>query len=166
MNKNKWFLNGGRGSGRSLRLLCETYENKIAALEKENTELRQAKEGKVVEHFEAYGQCRDSRRIAELEAENERLTVSYETLKLHDEEEIGMLKSENAELKKKNLATQDAVTMQMYTNKANKEIADRQLTKAKDLLAKWVELFKPKVGNIPPIPIQVETERFLSELEK
>lgn len=40
MNKNKWFLNGGRGSGRSLRLLCETYENKIADLEKENAELK------------------------------------------------------------------------------------------------------------------------------
>lgn len=33
MNKNKWFLNGGRGSGRTIRLLCETYENKIADLE-------------------------------------------------------------------------------------------------------------------------------------
>lgn len=33
MNNNKWFLNGGRESGRSFRLLCETYENKIADLE-------------------------------------------------------------------------------------------------------------------------------------
>ena len=33
MNKNKCFLNSGRGSGRSFRLLCETYENKIAELE-------------------------------------------------------------------------------------------------------------------------------------
>lgn len=45
--------------------------------------------------------------IAELEAENERLTVSYETLKLHDEEEIGMLKSENAELKDDNKVMAD-----------------------------------------------------------
>ena len=30
-------------------------------------------EGKVVEHFEAYGQCRDSRRIAELEAQIEEM---------------------------------------------------------------------------------------------
>ena len=37
-----------------------------------------------------------------------------------------------------------------------------QLTKAKELLSKWVELFKPKGGNIPPTPIQVETEQFLS----
>ena len=40
MNKNKWFLNGGRGSGRAIRLLCETYENRIADLEKENAELK------------------------------------------------------------------------------------------------------------------------------
>jgi len=43
-------------------------------------------------------------------------------------------KDENAELKKKNLDTQDAVTMQMYTNNANKEIADRRLNEAKNLI--------------------------------
>ena len=42
----------------------------------------------------------------------------------------------------------------------------QQLTKAKELLTKWVELFKPKVGNIPPTPIQVDTEQFLKEIEK
>ena len=34
MNKNKWFLNGGRGSGRTIRLLCATYENRIAELKR------------------------------------------------------------------------------------------------------------------------------------
>ena len=34
MNKKKWFLNGGRGSGRSYRILFEYYENKVANLEK------------------------------------------------------------------------------------------------------------------------------------
>ena len=34
------FLNGGRESGRSLRLLCETYENKIAELENERHEYK------------------------------------------------------------------------------------------------------------------------------
>lgn len=33
MTKNIWFLNGGRGSGRTFRFLCETYKNKIAALQ-------------------------------------------------------------------------------------------------------------------------------------
>ena len=42
--------------------------------------------------------------------------------------------------------------------------ANKQLTKAKELLTKWVELFKPKGGNIPPTPIQVETEKFIREV--
>ena len=41
--------------------------------------------------------------------------------------------------------------------------ASERLTKAKELLTRWVELFKPKGGNIPPTPIQVETEQFISE---
>jgi len=45
----------------------------MAKLSKENAELKQAKEGKIVEHFEAYGQCRDSRRIADLEAQIEKM---------------------------------------------------------------------------------------------
>ena len=45
----------------------------------------------------------------------------------------------------------------MTKHKMNKE-----LTKAKELLTKWVELFRPKGGNIPPIPIQVETEQFIN----
>ena len=30
-------------------------------------------------------------------------------------------------------------------------------------VTRWVELFKPKGGNIPPTPIQVETGQFISE---
>ena len=43
-----------------------------------------------------------------------------------------------------------------------------QLTKAKDLLAKWVELFKPKLEGYPITPIQEQTEQFIknSEVEK
>ena len=39
--------------------------------------------------------------------------------------------------------------------------ANERLTKATELLTKWVELFSPKGGNIPKTPIQVETEQFL-----
>lgn len=35
--KNKWWLNGGRGSGRTFRLLWETYENKITELKRLNS---------------------------------------------------------------------------------------------------------------------------------
>jgi hypothetical protein len=41
-----------------------------------------------------------------------------------------------------------------------------QLNRAKELLAKWVELFKPKSNIALPIPIQVDTEQFLMEVEK
>ena len=44
--------------------------------------------------------------------------------------------------------------------------ANERLTKAKELLTKWVELFSPKGGNIPKTPIQVKTEQFLIEVEK
>ena len=53
----------------------------------------------------------------------------------------------------------------MYIKELKAEMKE-QLTKAKELLTKWVELFKPKGGNIPPTPIQVETEQFLRELEE
>ena len=43
--------------------------------------------------------------------------------------------------------------------------AQRQLTKAKDLLAKWVELYNPKLEGFPKPPIQVDTEQFLKESE-
>ena len=48
----------------------EGRDLKIKELEKE---LADAKKVQVVEHFEAYGQCRDSRRIAELEVQNKEL---------------------------------------------------------------------------------------------
>ena len=40
------------------------------------------------------------------------------------------------------------------------------LEKAMKLLEKWVEVYEPKVGDIPPAPIQEETERFLSEVKE
>ena len=48
----------------------ESRKERIVELEKE---LADAKKVQVVEHFEAYGQCRDSRRIADLEAQIEKM---------------------------------------------------------------------------------------------
>ena len=142
MNKNKWFLNGGRGSGRVIILLCETYENKIADLEKEN----------------------------------ERLTVSYETLKLHDEEEIGMLKSENAELKDYRLTTlaKQQTGMSKYALNLEHKLSwyDDQLTKAKELLERLlITSCNSDVLNLLPncsevLRVRVEAEQFLNEVEK
>ena len=66
-------------------------------------------------------------------------------------------KDENAELKKKYVKECED-TMYVVTDYS------KQLTKAKELLTKWVELFKPKGGNIPPTLIQVETEQFIREV--
>lgn len=79
---------------------------------------------------------------------------------------IAELEKENAELKKKNLDTQDAVTMQMYTNKANKEIADKQLTKAKEIIKKMIEAIHIwDCKNLEEV--EAEAEQFLnSEVEK
>ena len=74
------------------------------------------------------------------------------------------LEKENAELKK---VKQVKIEVTRDYKKLAKDLQEQgnQLTKAKELLAKWVELFKPKVGNIPPTPIQVATEQFLKESE-
>ena len=81
---------------------------------------------------------------------------------------IAKLEKENAELKGiKDIATliranNDTVITLMQLN--NMLVSKNQrLIKAKELLTRWVELFKPKGGNIPPTPIQVETEQFISE---
>lgn len=65
---------------------------------------------------------------------------------------IAELEKENAELKKKNLGAQDAVTMQMYTNRANKEIADKQLTKAKEIIKKFSEFANLEIEYDPEHP--------------
>ena len=64
--------------GEMLVMIAEPREKRIAELEKE---LEQAKKVQVVEHFEAYGQCRDSRKIAGLEQENAELKAHIEKMK-------------------------------------------------------------------------------------
>ena len=84
---------------------------------------------------------------------------------------LAELEKENAELKGiKDIATliranNDTVITLMQLN--NMLVSkNQQLAKAKELLTKWVELFKPKGGNIPPTPIQVETEQFISDISE
>ena len=81
------------------------------------------------------------------------------------------LEKENAELKGlKDIATliranNDTVITLMQLNNIL-VCKNQQLAKAKKLLTKWVELFKSKGGNIPPTPIQIETEQFIVGVEK
>ena len=52
---------------------CINYLSLFGEFEKLKKKLEQAEKVKVVEHFEAYGQCRDSRQIANLEAQIEKM---------------------------------------------------------------------------------------------
>ena len=80
------------------------------------------------------------------------------------------LEKENAELKEA-LKTyngcgdwdNDFHTCRVYLQHEELQMYIEQLTKAKELLAKWVELFIPKLEGFPKIPIQVDTEQFLKE---
>ena len=65
------------------------------------------------------------------------------------------------ELEKENAELKDKLEVVIEVGNTCLNGLNKELTKAKELLTKWVELFRPKGGNIPPTPIQVETEQFL-----
>ena len=81
-------------------------------------------------------------------------------------EYVQKIEKENAELKADLDEKENTVhTLDVLHKEAVRKYGEvnDQLTKAKELLKQWVELFKPKGGNIPPTPIQVDTEQFLKE---
>lgn len=71
------------------------------------------------------------------------------------DEHIVELQKENAELRSQ-LKHRNCVDCSNHGSNI-------KLLKAKDLLAKWVELYKPKSDTALPTPIQVDTEQFLKE---
>ncbi len=113
-------------------------EDKIAELEEKVGMAERTRDRLKAMGFPTLASCKEySAKLETLEKENERLTVDYETLKLHDEEEIGMLKSENAELKEINegyCRSRDRLISIGFPNfKDCKEYAEH-LTKAKELI--------------------------------
>ena len=169
----------------------ETVEvniKRIAELEKENAELKQAKEGKVVEHFEAYGQCRDSRRIAELEATNKK--ISAECHKLVDslekkQKEIAELKADNdarkfamamSEKVEKQLREENAklnVEWQEEVQKSTDEGYARtlqtiQLSKVKEIIRNLLSAYTTYADSFDDRDNEIveEAVHFLSEVEK
>ena len=95
MTEKKWFLNGCRGSGRTIRLLCEIYENKIADLEKENALLKGRNEG-----FE--------QQIMSLLIKYEEVYKRFPDLKSAMDKAKAILK-ENEELKKENTELKEQI---------------------------------------------------------
>jgi hypothetical protein len=126
---------------------------------KENAELRKFRE------FLAVGSKVNKGLISRnkfLEEERDKYrNMVFDKMEQH-EDEVKLLKKENAELKK-----QLEMSNKVYNDNLDYSYhIEGQLTKAKKLLAKWVELFKPKNNIALPIPIQVDTEQFLNEVEK
>lgn len=81
------------------------------------------------------------------------------------EKRITDLEKENAELKEQCSILADCNTCTSACKTENIEMKNN-LTKAKELLKQWVELYKPKLEGYPITPIQEQTEQFLSEVEK
>lgn len=112
--------------------------------------------------------------IEQLKQENTALRQDWSVMK----STITLYENENTELKEKLKCTEKArdywkdssfdwrhkCTSRRPFKAAVK--AQKQLSKAKALLAKWVELYKPKLEDFPKPPIQVDTEQFLSEVEE
>ena len=142
----------------------KAYELGKAELEKE---LEQAKKVQVVEHFEAYGQCRDSRRIASLEKENAELKDKLNNLASVAEVRLAnwqKYEKENAEQKKK------IENLQKYLDTQNcyRECAETwvKLTKTKELLKKLYDETRGYINDQGfDVKILAETEQFLKELE-
>ena len=96
------------------------------------------------------------KRIEELEARCNELffQVNEKIANITDQEK------ENKQLKTRLRKKINVTTVSDYPYSALK------LEEAKQLLKKWVELFKPKLEGYPITPIQEQTEQFLNNLEK
>ena len=102
--------------------------------------------GKVVEHFEAYGQCRDSRRIATLEKENAEL-----------KEDNGKLNRKVEILKEELLNPKD----KCYSKDKD------QLTKAKEIIKSFITLLTKSRTALDTKTCLMKAEQFLnSEVKK
>lgn len=137
MNKDKWFFNGGRGSGRSYRILFEYYENKVANLEKACDETQELLDKQIEATYK-------------LDKENAELKERLKKLTIHDTNTV--LKGLEMEVLKNS-----------HRDRAN-NLQD-QLTKAKELL-KWALHSDPEHDEDFEKKWE-EAEQFLnSEVEK
>lgn len=76
---------------------------------------------------------------------------------------VEKLEKENIEVKEQNRNYEQLIETGSVMLVKEKLKNYKRLTKAKALLAKWVELYKPKSKTALPTPIQIDTEQFLKE---
>lgn len=140
---------------------------RITELEKENAEYK-----------EVFGSCDTCKRTCDIgNCCDPRTKNGYLLDKVKVIVERQKLLKENAELKESNKMLEQGYIWHDYDagedcyedsheSRWVKRDEIYQLTKAKKLLAEWVELYKPKLEGYPITPIQEQTELFLNEVEK
>jgi uncharacterized coiled-coil protein SlyX len=150
---------------------CANYEMTISKMEKGTCDIckETEKDNRIVELEEKISvllsckNCPENKGgyICAKEYENKCLAQKMQFIK--------ELQEENAELKEKLLEQKQYTAFKCNEAVKKKEVYEREhylLTKAKELLKKWVELYKPKLEGYPITPIQEQTEQFLSEVKK
>jgi len=124
-------------------------------IERLKGELQQDKKVQVVEHFEAYGQCRDSRRIAGLETQNKWL----EDCKSELVEHLGKANDKVAELER-----------QYRICEGNADTYYDQLAQAKGYFSRLRKIFYNGESSEKRLvkirELLEEAEQFLKEIEK
>lgn len=114
----------------------------------------------------------DRYKIAECYREDNTETREYMRMDVHSqyEEEYQLYLNATKELEKENAELKKQLKMSNKVYNDNLDYShhiEGQLTKAKELLKQWIELYKPKLEGYPITPIQEQTEQFLnSEVEK
>ena len=113
-------------------------EDKIAELEEKVGMAERTRDRLKAMGFPTLASCKEySAKLETLEKENERLTVDYETLKLHDEEEIAQLRAECGRNSKTALLNLDG----WRKSEAN-------IRKAKEIIKNLLILHNDTFGNM------------------
>ena len=151
-------------------LVDENEALKFAARMSEKTEKQLRKENAELKKRLVSARAEFQRQYKENEElKHNKKTVAHlaDCLEEKMKERIEELEQENAELKAEIENDRDLPTVAyMQGAEKQKKKDEKQLTKAKALLAKWVELYNPKSKTVLPTPIQIDTEQFLKEIEK
>ena len=99
-------------------------------------------------------------RTLELEKENAELKEQISNVR---ECFISASSGDDFEMAESAREVMEVLDIPCYRHKDKREKS--KLTKAKELLKKWVELYKPKLEGYPITPIQEQTEQFLKDCE-
>jgi len=87
------------------------------------------------------------------------------SVKVYNQAYVDKQEKRIAELEQENVELKELIKSEHEINARTNNNLVLRLTTAKELLAKWVELYKPKLKDFPKSLIQVDTEQFLRETD-